>query len=117
MARKHVYEEPTWLQGDRLSAKLAVTRALGARHGSIRFVSGALDRAESRAEFLDLARRANVPILVVYGDRTPPRSRAEMEALGEAQGVELKLLPHGKLSIHEEFPDDVANAIKPFLNR
>ena len=117
MAREHVYEDPGWLSGDRLSAKLAVTRTPGARHASVRFVSGALDRVESRAAFLDLARRADLPILVIYGDQTPPRSRAEMEALAEVPGAELRLLPHGKLSIHEEFPESVAGAVKSFLNR
>ena len=117
MAREHVYEDPGWLSGDRLSAKLAVTRTPGARHASVRFVSGALDRVESRAAFLDLARRADLPILVIYGDQTPPRSRAEMEALAEVAGAELRLLPHGKLSIHEEFPESVAGAVKSFLNR
>ena len=52
MAREHVYEDPGWLSGDRLSAKLAVTRTSGARHAAVRFVSGALDRVESRAPFL-----------------------------------------------------------------
>lgn len=115
MAQDHVYEDPSWLSGDRLAAKLAVTRAPGARYASVRFVTGALDRVESRAAFLDLARGANVPMLVIYGDRTPPRSRAEMEALAAAPGVELKLLPHGKLSIHEEFPDAAVATIRSFL--
>jgi len=95
MAREHVYEDPNWLSGDRLSAKLAVTRIPGARHASVRFVSGALDRVASRAAFLELARQADLPMLVIYGDQTPPRSRAEMEALAEVPGAELKLLPHG----------------------
>lgn len=115
MAQDHVYEDPSWLSGDRLAAKLAVTRAPGARYASVRFVTGALDRVESRAAFLDLARGANVPMLVIYGDRTPPRSRAEMEALAGAPGVELKLLPHGKLLIHEEFPDAAVATIRSFL--
>jgi len=117
MAREHVYEDPNWLSGDRLSAKLAVTRIPGARHASVRFVSGALDRVASRAAFLELARQADLPMLVIYGDQTPPRSRAEMEALAEVPGAELKLLPHGKLSIHEEFPVSVAGAVRSFLSR
>ena len=115
MARGHVYEDQNWLSGSRLRAKLAVTRAPGARHGSVRFVTGALDRVESRAAFLDLARRANLPTLVIYGNQTPPRSRAEIEALAEVPGIELKLLPRGKLAIHEEFPAAVTAEIRPFL--
>jgi pimeloyl-ACP methyl ester carboxylesterase len=38
-----------------------------------------------------------------------------MEALAALPGAELKLLPHGKLSLHEEFPDAVVAAIRPFL--
>src|SRR5258708_30203293 len=117
MAREHVYSDPDWLGGDRLAAKLAVTRAPGARHGSVRFVSGGLDRVESRAAFLDLGRRADVPILVVYGDKAPPKSRAGMVALPELSNVEVQRLANGKLAIHEEFPEAVARAIRPFLSK
>jgi pimeloyl-ACP methyl ester carboxylesterase len=114
MARGHVYGDPDWLGGERLAAKLAVTRAPGARHGSVRFVTGALDRVESRAAFLDLAKAANVPILVVYGAETPPKSRAEIEALADLPNVRATWLGTGKLAIHEELPDAVAGAITPF---
>src|SRR5262249_6999176 len=83
MGGEHVYSEPNWLSGDRLSAKLAVTHAQGARHASARFVTGCLDRVDSRPQFLDLVRNLNKPVLVVYGNETPPRSRAEMDALAE----------------------------------
>jgi pimeloyl-ACP methyl ester carboxylesterase len=117
MAREHVYSEPNWLSGSRLAAKLAVTRAAGARHGSVRFVTGYLDWISSRAEFLELVRKADKPTLVIYGNETPPRSRAEMEALGGLPNVRVERLPRGKLSIHEEFPDSVASAMKSFLQR
>jgi pimeloyl-ACP methyl ester carboxylesterase len=116
MARAHVYSDPDWLSGDRLAAKLAVTRASEARHASIRFVSGALDRVDSRAAFLDLAKRSDVPILAVYGGQTPPKSLAEMEALAELPNVQVRRLAKGKLAIHEEFPDVVASAVMPFLS-
>jgi pimeloyl-ACP methyl ester carboxylesterase len=117
MAKEHVYSDPDWLRGDRLAAKLAITRAPGARHASVRFVTGGLDRVASRAAFLDLARRTDVPMLVVYGDQTPPKSRAEMEALAELPNLQVKRLAKGKLAIHEEFPEAVVAAIRPFLNR
>jgi pimeloyl-ACP methyl ester carboxylesterase len=116
MVREHVYSDPDWLGGDRLAAKLAVTRAAGARHASVRFVSGGLDRVESRVAFLDLVRRSDVPILVVYGDQTPSKSRAEMEALVELPNVRVNRLAKGKLAIHEELPEAVTSAIKPFLS-
>ncbi|MGY3610145.1 MULTISPECIES: alpha/beta fold hydrolase [unclassified Bradyrhizobium] len=117
MARQHVYSDPDWLTGERLADKLAVTRTPGARHGSVRFVTGALDRVDSRSAFLDLARQAAVPILVIYGKETPPKSRAEMESLAEVPNahVQVTKLAAGKLAIHEELPDAVASAIEGFL--
>jgi pimeloyl-ACP methyl ester carboxylesterase len=111
MASEHVYSDPDWLTGDRLAAtKLAVTRALGARHASVRFVTGGRDLVADHAAFLDIAQRAKTPILVIYGDQTPAKSRDEMEALSALPNVSVKRLPAGKLSIHEEFPDAVAQA-------
>ncbi|MDI4236750.1 alpha/beta hydrolase [Bradyrhizobium sp. Arg237L] len=116
MARGHVYSNPDWLTGDRLAAKLAVTRAEGARHGSVRFVTGALDRVDNRAAFLDLVRRADIPILVIYGAETPPKSRAEIEALTGLPNVQVKQLPKGKLAVHEELPDHVADEILAMMS-
>ena len=115
MAAGHVFDDPAWLDGGRLQEKLAVTRARGARFASVRFVTGALDPLASRDEFLDLARRTDIPMLTVYGAQTPPRSRAEMEALAGVPGMRCACLPQGKLALHEEFPDAVAQAIVPFL--
>ncbi|MER9968661.1 alpha/beta hydrolase [Mesorhizobium sp. M0060] len=116
MAREHVYSDPNWLGGDRLAAKIAVARAPGARHASVRFVSGGLDRVDSRGASLDLARRSDVPILVVYGDETPRKSRTEMDALAELPNVQVKRLAKGKLAIHEECPNAVAAAVQSFLS-
>ena len=116
MARGHVYSDPSWLTGDRLLAKVAAARAKDARYGSARFVTGALDRIGNRTAFLDLAKRANVPILVIYGGDSPPKSRAEMEALADLPNVKMERLPIGKLAIHEELPDIVASTMMPVLN-
>jgi pimeloyl-ACP methyl ester carboxylesterase len=115
MARGHVYADPGWLGGGRLAAKLAVTRAPAARHASARFVAGELDPVRSREEFLALAGRIADPVLVVYGLGAPPKSRAEMEALAALPNVRAAVLPAGKLLVHEEFPDAVAEAVRPFL--
>lgn len=115
MAREHVYGDPAWLNHEREAAKIAITRARGARHASVRFVSGALDRVDSREAFLGLARRAGVPLLVVYGEQTPRKSLAEIQALTELAAVRTERLPRGRLSIHEEFPDAVARVVLPFF--
>jgi hypothetical protein len=99
-----------------LREKLAVTRPSGARFSSVRFVTGKLDPLATRIEFLDMAQRSPVPMLMVYGAQTASRSRAEMEALASVPSIRSAKLPLGKLSVHEEFPDLVAEAIKPFLS-
>jgi pimeloyl-ACP methyl ester carboxylesterase len=115
MVTGHVYSDPDWLRGERLLDKRSVMDAKGARFASVAFVTGALDRVASRAEFLGLAGRAGVPILLIHGAETPPRSLAEMAALSLLPGVETARLARGKLSVHEEFPDAVVAALRPFL--
>jgi len=115
MGAGHVYADPAFLNEERLRQKLDVVRAPGARFASVRFVTGRLDPLASREAFLDLARRAAAPILVIYGAETPPKSRAEMEALAAVPGIRTARLPRGKLAVHEEFPDATFDAIEPFL--
>jgi hypothetical protein len=52
---------------------------------------------------------------VVYGAETPPRSRAEMEALAALPGIRSVRLSRGKLAVYEEFPDATAEAVDAFL--
>jgi pimeloyl-ACP methyl ester carboxylesterase len=115
MVAGHVYSDPAFLAGERLEEKRAVIEAPGARFSSVRFVSGRLDPLEGRDEFLALARQAGAPILLIYGAETPPRSRAEMEALAALPKVRTVRLPRGKLGFYEEFPDATAEAIDAFL--
>jgi pimeloyl-ACP methyl ester carboxylesterase len=116
MARGHVYVDSAWLQGERLTEKMTVVRATGARHASIRFVTGMLDLMTSRSDFIAAARRFKEPILVLYGAATPRRSKAEMQALAALPNVRSVELPSGKLGVHEEFPDEVAAAVRSFLD-
>jgi pimeloyl-ACP methyl ester carboxylesterase len=116
MGAGHVYTDPAFLAGERLRQTLAVVRTPGARFASVRFVTGRLDPLAIRDEFLDLGRRARVPVLLIYGAGTPPRSRAEMEALAAIPGIRSVVLPHGKLSVHEEFPGATFEAMGPFLH-
>jgi len=115
MTTGHVYSDRTWLHGQRLADKLAVTQAPGARFASLRFVTGHLDPLSNHAEWIDLFERVTCPVLVIYGAETPPRSRAEMEAVPSRPTVQAIRLDRGKLSVHEEFPDAVAAEIEPFL--
>ena len=115
MALGHVYAESSTLSDARFKEKMAVTRARGARHSSIRFVAGELDPMATREAFLIAAQQINDPIMVVYGAETPPKSRAEMEALASLPNVVATVVPYAKLAVHEEFPDEAARTIKHFL--
>ena len=64
MVAGHVYSDSNWLSGERLIQKRQVMAAPGARFASAAFVTGALDRVSSRADFLALAVRAAVPIFL-----------------------------------------------------
>ena len=55
-----------------------------------------------------------MPVLVVVGEQTPPKSRAEMDALTTLPSVQTQILP-GSLGLHEEYPVALAQAILPFL--
>jgi pimeloyl-ACP methyl ester carboxylesterase len=115
MARGHVYANPDWLTGERLAQKMAVVSAPGARHASIRFVTGMLDLMHDRSSFVETARQIKEPILLVYGVATPKRSKSEMIALAALPHVQSIELAHGKLAVHEEFPEPVAVAVRSFL--
>src|SRR5260221_7328492 len=115
MGAGHVYADSAFLRGERLREKLEVVRAPGARFASVRFVTGRLDPLASREAFLDLARRAASPILLLYGADTPPKSRAEMEALAAVPGIRTVRLPQGQLAVHEEFSNATAEPIGSFL--
>ena len=91
-----------------------MTRASGARHSSIRFVAGELDPMPTREAFLKCGAAGHDCIMVVYGAETPPRSRAEMEALVGLSNVVATVVPP-PCTVHEEFPDEVATTIKRFL--
>ena len=115
MARGHVYADADWLTGERFAQKMAVVTSAGARHAAIRFVTGMLDPMSNHSSFIETARRVKDPILVIYGAATPRRSKAEMETLASVPHVRSVELSHGKLAVHEEFPDAVAEAVRSFL--
>lgn len=115
MARGHVYADPGWLGNARMSQKLAVTKTVGARHGSARFVTGGLDPFSSREAQMQAARRVAAPMLSLFSANAPRKSLAEMEALASLPNIQTSRLPRGKLSFYEEFPGDAFEAMSRFL--
>ncbi|WP_455296741.1 alpha/beta hydrolase [Brucella pituitosa] len=111
MARGHVYADPAWLTGDRMAAKRTVTEAPGARYASFRFVAGELDPFPTRDPWLGTASSIPGNISVLYAESTPRKSKAEMAILASLENVSATVLPRGKLSFFEEYPDDTAKAL------
>ena len=116
MALEHVYSDPAWLTDARFQSKIAVTRAKGARHSSVRFVTGSLDRYAARDAFLEDLRRIACPVLIVYGAETPRRSRVEMELMSMFGNITAVVMEKGKLALHEEFASNVTLEVRRFLN-
>ena len=115
MFRRHVYADADRVTPDLVRGKQAVARRPGGRFGSAAFVTGGLDLIRDRDRFLALAREQTSPVLVIYGPQTPPRSRAEMEALAMLPCIQTHCLHRGSLGVHEESPWPVAAVIRPFL--
>jgi pimeloyl-ACP methyl ester carboxylesterase len=115
MMAGHVYSDAQALPAATWEAKQAVIRAPGARFASAAFVTGGLDRVHDREAFLDLARSVEAPRLLAYATGTPPKSRAEMEALASLPGVQSAVTARGKLAFYEEYADDVYPVIDSFI--
>ena len=116
MARGHVYADPAWLTEPRMLNKLEITKSRGARYTSARFVTGRLDPFKSREEMLEHTSAIhNIPIMNMYSQSAPRKSRAEMAALSKLPTIHEQCMAQGKLSFYEEFPGETAEAICRFI--
>jgi pimeloyl-ACP methyl ester carboxylesterase len=116
MYRSHVYADGAILTPDFLQHKWQNTQQPGARYAPAAFVTGNLDAVNNRSDFLALAQSLSIPLMVVIGESSPKKSRADMEALAALPRVEKVTLP-GALGMHEEYPAAVVEAVKGFLYR
>jgi hypothetical protein len=73
MGAGHVFTDPAFLSGARLTEKFRVVRAPGARFASVRFVTGRLDPFTSREEF-SIAVRASRSWWFMASTRRPGRA-------------------------------------------
>lgn len=124
MYERHVFVDEATLTADLMAQKHAITQQPNARYAPAAFVTGTLDPATSRDEYLGWAQamvkdrplRANaVPMMVVIGEQSPPASKAEMESLAALTGVETVRL-RGSLGVHEEAGDAIAQAILNWID-
>ncbi|MDJ0615747.1 MAG: alpha/beta hydrolase [Calothrix sp. MO_192.B10] len=114
MYRRHVYVDQGKLTPSFINYKWHNTQKPGARFAPAAFVTGTLDAVHSQAEFLALGRDLSVPLMVVMGESSPPKSLANMKALAALPGVSSASLP-GSLGMHEEFPEAIVEKILPFF--
>ena len=114
MYRRHVYAEASRITPVFIAKKQGVARRQGARFPSVAFVTGQLDPVTDRGAFVALFEPPPVPTLVFCGNATPPRSKAEMAALAERSGIDLRWMP-GSLGLHEEYAQTIADPIVRFV--
>ncbi|WP_414563982.1 MULTISPECIES: alpha/beta fold hydrolase [unclassified Anabaena] len=114
MYRRHVFTDDAKLTPSFIEKKWQTTRKPGARFASAAFVTGNLDAIREQSDFLALVQSLSVPLMVVIGKSSPPKSRAEMDTVAALPKVQSVVIP-GSLGLHEEYPDVVFTAIEDFL--
>ncbi|MBR8840032.1 MAG: alpha/beta hydrolase [Stigonema ocellatum SAG 48.90 = DSM 106950] len=115
MYRRHVYVDAAQLTSSFIQHKWHNTQQPGARFAPAAFVTGNLDAVSNQADFLTLGQSLSIPLMVVIGESSPPKSRADMDALAALPAVQSVILP-GSLGMHEEYPSAVVEAIQDFLS-
>ena len=116
MYRRHVFTDEAKLTPSFIEQKWHTTQQPGARFASAAFVTGNIDTIRDQGEFLALVQSLSIPLMVIIGESTPPKSRLEMDAIAALPNVSSVVVP-GSLGLHEEYPAVVAEAILPFLKR
>ncbi|MEH1903042.1 MAG: alpha/beta hydrolase [Nostoc sp.] len=114
MYRRHVFTDAAKITPSFIEKKWHITQQSGARFASAAFVTGNLDAVHKQSDFLELVQSLTVPLMVVIGESSPPKSREEMNALVALPGVRSVVIP-GSLGLHEEYPAVVLEAVEDFL--
>ncbi len=116
MYQRHVFVDETRLTQDYIAQRYQNTQKPGARYAPAAFVTGGLDPADERAEFLVMLEQQSAPVMVIVADQAPPSSKAEMEAMTQSPNVQVAHLS-GSLGMAEEFGDAILPTILPFLQK
>jgi pimeloyl-ACP methyl ester carboxylesterase len=112
MYSRHVYVNSEMLTQEFMVEKRRITQQKGARFAPAAFVTGGLDPVKSRTDFLNLLQAIPAPILTIIAENSPPKSKAEMEAINTLNLDNLQTLHlAGTLGMHEEHGDIVGRSI------
>lgn len=114
MYRRHVFTDADKLTPSFIDKKWQTTQQPGARFASAAFVTGSIDAVRKQSDFLTLVQSLSVPLMIVIGESSPPKSREEMDAIAALPGVRSVVIP-GSLGLHEEYPIEVLAAVQDFL--
>ena len=114
MYKRHVYVDDTQLTPEFIAQKWQITQQSGARYAPAAFVTGALDPVQERPDFLAYFQSLPMPVMAIIGEKVPPKSRKEMDALSQFTGVQTAILP-GSLGMHEEYAQAVTDVVLNFL--
>lgn len=114
MYRRHVYTDQAKLTPEFIQHKYEITQRSGARFAPVAFVTGNLDPAKDRTEFLSWFKSLSAPVMVILSEQAPNGSKAEMEALANLPPVQIKRFS-GSLGLHEEYANEIVKEILPFL--
>lgn len=114
MYQRHVYVDVAHLTPELLAHKHQITQQAGARFAPAAFVTGGLDPAQNREEFLGWFRSLSIPTMAILPEQAPPKSKAEMETLTTLSDVQIQRLP-GTLGMQEEFAQEITQVVLPFL--
>lgn len=114
MYRRHVYVDGDKLTPDFMSVKHQITQQPGARFAPAAFVTGGLDPMEDREEWLKVGRSLTMPVQLMLSEQSPPKSKAEMEALAQLPQMQEQRVP-GTLGAYEEYAAEVGKNALAFL--
>ena len=116
MLRRHVFSDQKNVTPELIDLKWKTTKGSRARFASAAFVTGGLDRVQSRQDWFNWFQPLPVPVMMVIGEEMPPKSRQEVEVLAHFSGVQVYRMP-GSLGLHEEYPAQLAAGILAFLEK
>ena len=114
MYRRHVYVDRDKLTPDFIAIKHQITQQPGARFAPAAFVTGGLDPMSDREEWLRVGRSLALPVQAIVPEQSPPKSKAEMEALAKLPQIQERRVP-GTLGVYEEYAVDAGRIALAFF--
>ena len=114
MYGRHVYADGSRITPDFVANKRGHARRPGTRFASVAFVTGALDPFSDRLSFQALFAPPPAPTLILCGELTPPKSKAEMAAIPSSPDVRVRWVS-GSLGLYEEEAESIVGMIGAFL--